>query len=62
MNELFDNPESEVQKYWNTEKMTFKVVNMKYLTIHFTKQGLSFDIFSAQNLKNIFMQHDLILL
>ncbi len=48
-----------VQKNLNTEKITFKVVQMKFLAIHITNQKLSFDIFMVGNLQNIFMEHDL---
>ena len=46
-------------KNLNIEKITFKVAQMKFLVIHITKQKLSFDIFMAGNLQNIFMEHDL---
>ncbi len=32
---------------------------MKFLAMHITHQKLSFDIFTVENLLNIFMQHDL---
>ncbi len=51
-----------VQKNLNTEKITFKVVQMKSLTMHITNQKLSFDIFMVDNLLNIFMEHDLYLI
>ncbi len=43
----------------NIEKITFIVVQMKFLTMHITNQKLSFDIFKVGNLQNIFMEHDL---
>ncbi len=43
----------------NIEKITFKVVQMKFLAMHITNQKLSFDIFMVGNLQNIFMGHDL---
>ncbi len=46
----------------NTEKIPFKVVQMKLLAMHITKQKLSFDIFTVRNLQNIFMEHDLYLI
>ncbi len=44
------------------EKITFKVVQMKFLAMHITNQKLSFDIFTVRNLQNIFMEHDLYLM
>ncbi len=51
-----------VQKNLNIEKITFKVVQMKFLAMHITNQKLSFDIFTLGNLQNIFMEHDLYLI
>ncbi len=48
-----------VQKNWNIEKIIFKVVQMKFLAMHITNQKLSFDIFTVENLQNVFMEHDL---
>jgi len=48
-----------VQKNLNTEKITFKVVQMKFLAMHITNQKCSFYIFTVVNLQNIFMEHDL---
>ncbi len=48
-----------MQKNLNIEKITFKVVQMKFLAMHITMQKLSFDIFTVRNLQNIFMEHDL---
>ncbi len=48
-----------MQKNLNIEKITFKVVQMKFLAMHITDQKLSFDIFTVRNLQNIFMEHDL---
>ncbi len=48
-----------VQKNLNIEKITFKVVQMKFLAMHITNQKISFDIFTVGNLWNIFMEHDL---
>ncbi len=47
------------KKNQNTEKITFKVVQMKFLAMHIINQKLSFDIFTVRNLLNIFMEHDL---
>ncbi len=47
------------QKNHNIEKITFKVVQMKFLAMHITNQKLSFDIFTVGNLLNIFKEHDL---
>ncbi len=51
-----------VQKNLNIEKITFKVVQMKFLAMHITNQKLSFDIFTVGNLQSIFMEHDLYLI
>ncbi len=51
-----------VQKNQNIEKITFKVVQIKSLSMHFTNQKLSFDIFTVGNLQNIFMEHDIYLI
>ncbi len=47
------------QKNQNIEKITVKVVQMKFLAMHITNQKLSFDIFTVGNVQNIFMEHDL---
>ncbi len=41
------------------EKITFKVVQMKFLAMHINNQNVSFYIFMVRNLQNIFMEHDL---
>ncbi len=51
-----------MQKNLNIEKITFKVVQMKFLGMHITNQKLSFDIFTVGNLQSIFMEHDLYLI
>ncbi len=51
-----------VQKNLNIEKITFKVVQMKFLAMHITNQKWSFDIFTVRNLLNIFMEHDFYLI
>ncbi len=51
-----------VQKNLNIEKITFKVVQMKFLAMHITNQKLGFDIFTVGSLLNIFMEHDLYLI
>ncbi len=51
-----------VQKNLNIEKITFKVVQMKFLAMHITNQKLGFYIFMVGNLQNIFMEHDLYLM
>ncbi len=48
-----------MQKNLNIEKILFKVVQMKSLAMHITNQKLSFDIFTVENVQNIFMEHDL---
>ncbi len=51
-----------MQKNQNIEKITFKVVQMKFLAMHITNQELSFYIFTVRNVQNIFMEHDLYLI
>ncbi len=51
-----------VQNNLNTEKITFKVVQMKFLAMHISDQNLGFNIFSVGNSLNIFMEHDLYLI
>ncbi len=41
----------------NYEKISFKIVQIKFLAMHITKQKLSFYIFTVINLQNIFMEH-----
>ncbi len=61
--QLFENLESEgANKNLNIEKITFKVVQMKFLAMDITNQNLSFDIVTVGNLQNIFMEHDLYLM
>ncbi len=48
-----------VQKNQNIEKITFKVVQMKFLAMHITYQKLRFYIFTVENFQNIFMEHDI---
>ncbi len=61
--QLFENLESEsAKKNQNTEKIAFKVVQMKFLAMQITNQKLSFDIFTVEILQNIFMEHDLYLI
>ncbi len=59
--QLFENLESEGAKknLKKNEKITFKVVQIKFLAMHITNQKWSFDIFMVQN---IFMVHDLYLI
>ncbi len=59
--QLFVNLESEDAKRENIciDKIIFKVVQMKFLSMHITNQKLRFDIFMVGNLQNIFMEHDL---
>ncbi len=51
-----------VQKNLNIEKITFKVVQMKFLAMHITNQKLSFDTFTVGNFQNYLMEHDLYLI
>ncbi len=48
-----------MQIHQNIDKITFKIVQMKFLAMHITNQKLSFDIFMVGNVQNIFMEHDL---
>ncbi len=41
------------KKNQNIEKITFKVVQMKFLSMHITNQKSGFDIFAVGNLQNI---------
>ncbi len=59
--QLFENQESEGANL-NTEKIPYKVVQIKFLSMHITNQKLSFDIFTVGNLQNIFIEHDLYLM
>ncbi len=47
------------QKNLNIEKIAFKVVQIKFLAMHFTNQKLGFAIFTVGNLQNMFMEHNL---
>ncbi len=51
-------------KIWNlrVQKIVFNVVQMKFLANHITNQKLSFDIFTVENVLNIFMEHDIYLM
>ncbi len=51
-----------MQKNLNTEKIAFKVVQVKFLAMHITNQNWNFNIFKIGNLQNIFMEHDLYLI
>ncbi len=51
-----------VQKNQNIEKISFKVVQIKFLAMHITNQKLSFDIFTVGNVQNIFMKYDIYLI
>ncbi len=48
-----------MQNNLNIEKIIFKVVKIKFLTMHITNQKLSFGIFTVIHLLNIFMEHNL---
>ncbi len=49
-----------VQKNLNTEKITFKVIKIKFLAMNITNQQC-FDIFMVGKSLNIFMEHDIFL-
>ncbi len=50
------------KKNLNIEKITFQVVQIKFLAMHITNQTLRFYIFTVINWLNIFMEHDLYLI
>ncbi len=62
--QLFEILESDHAKKnnLNIEKITFRIVQMKFLAMHITNQKFSFNIFMLGNLQNIFMEHDLYLI
>ncbi len=47
--QLFENLESEGAKNLNIEKISFKVVQIKFLAMHITIQKLGFYIFMTGN-------------
>ncbi len=51
-----------MQKNRNIEKISFKVVQIKFLAMYITKQKLCFDVFTVGHLQNNFMEHDLYLI
>ncbi len=54
--QLFENLESEgAKKYLLYRKISFKVVQMKFLVMHITYQKCCFYIFTVGNVLNIFM-------
>ncbi len=46
------------KKNQNIEKFAFKVVQMKFLAMHYTNNKFSFDILNVGNVQNIFIEHD----
>ncbi len=53
--QLLENLESEgAKKNLNIEKITFKVVQIKFLAMHITNQKISFDIY-GRTFKNIYL-------
>ncbi len=51
-----------MQKNLNIEKITFKVVQIKFLAMHITNQKLHFDMFTVGHLLNILMENYLFLM
>ncbi len=51
-----------MQNNLNIEKITFKIVQIKFLAMHINNQKLSLEIFMVGNSLNILMQHDLYLI
>ncbi len=47
--QLFENLESECAKNLNIDKITFKVVQMKFLAMHIINQKCTFNIFTVGN-------------
>ncbi len=56
--QLDENLESKKKK--NTEKITFKVVQMKFLAMHITNQKLVLDIFTEADLQKNLIEFVLI--
>ncbi len=56
--QLFENLESEGSENRNSEKITFKDVQMNFFAMHITNQKLSLDIITVGIFQNIFMKHD----
>ncbi len=48
-----------MQNNLNIEKIIFKIVQINFLAMYIINQKLSFDIFTVENVLNIFMEHDL---
>ncbi len=48
-----------VQNNLNIEKIIFKIVQINFLAMYIINQKFSFDIFTVENVLNIFMEHDL---
>ncbi len=48
-----------MHKNLNMEKITFKLVQIKFLAMHINNQKLRFNVFTVTNSLNIFMEHDL---
>ncbi len=44
------------------KKISFKIVQIKFLAMHITNQKLSFDIITVEHLQNIFIEFDLYLM
>ncbi len=50
------------KKNQNIEKIAFKVVQMKFLSMHITNQKLRFEIFTVGNLQNIVMELNILII
>ncbi len=48
-----------MQKNLNIEKIIFKVVQIEFLTMHINNTKLGFNIFTVENLLNIFVELDI---
>ncbi len=51
-----------VHKNLNIEKITFKIVQIKFLAMHITNQKLRFGMFTVENVLNTFIEHNLYLI
>ncbi len=59
--QLFENLDSEGAKKIKI-KISFKIVQIKFLAMHITNQKLRFDIITVEHLQNIFIELDLYLM
>ncbi len=60
--QVFENLKFEGANNQNTEKITFKFVQMKSLAMHLQIKKKSFDMFTVGNSLNIFIEYELYLI